>query len=226
MHQTTGSYFKWATHDDLLAPTYVERCVEVLDAAPTGVALVYPRTSIIDEDGSVVREYEDNLDIRDKTPHARLRHLVWNIIMANASFGLIRREALGHSRLLGPFPSADYVMMAEFSLYGEFWEIPETLFFRREHPAMSRGANKSAAEAAEWFSPGSGEGRKVLEFWPMFWQHLLAIRHARCGIGEKALCLGVFLPTFLRRYRRPLVRELTGRAAYAPRRRPEPTADV
>ena len=98
--------------------------------------------------------------------------------MANASFGLIRREALAQSRLLGPFPSADYVMMAEFALYGEFWEIPETLFFRREHPAMSRGANKTAAEAAEWFAPGSGEGRKVLEFWPMLWQHLLAIEHA------------------------------------------------
>ena len=29
-----GEYFKWAAHDDLLAPTYLERCVEVLDANP------------------------------------------------------------------------------------------------------------------------------------------------------------------------------------------------
>src|SRR5581483_7973034 len=26
-----GEYFKWAAHDDLCAPTFIERCVKVLD---------------------------------------------------------------------------------------------------------------------------------------------------------------------------------------------------
>jgi glycosyltransferase involved in cell wall biosynthesis len=39
-----GDYFKWAAHDDICAPTYVERCVEALDRDP-GVALAYRRAS-------------------------------------------------------------------------------------------------------------------------------------------------------------------------------------
>ena len=33
--QATGQYFKWTAHDDLLAPTYLERCVAVLDDDPS-----------------------------------------------------------------------------------------------------------------------------------------------------------------------------------------------
>ncbi|RDI74845.1 Glycosyl transferase family 2 [Gaiella occulta] len=208
VQQTSGPYFKWATHDDLLAPTYIERCVEVLDAAPAGVALVYPRTRIIDGDGNVVRDYDDNLDIRAKTPHERLRLLVGNIVMANASFGLIRRTALARSRLLDKFPSADYVMMAEFALFGEFWEIPEFLFFRREHEAMSRKANPSATEAAEWFEPGSSKNATGREFWRLFVEHLRSIHHARLDPVEKAKCYAGFLGVWTRRYRRAMVDEI------------------
>jgi glycosyltransferase involved in cell wall biosynthesis len=198
--QTTGRYFKWATHDDLLEPTYIERCVEVLDAAPESVVLVYPRTLIIDEEGNVVSEYDDNLDIRDKTPHERLQHLVRNIVMSNASFGLIRRAAIDRSRLLDTFPSADYVMMAEFAMLGEFWEIPEFLFKRRVHPGMSRAANPSPAEAAEWFAPGSSNGPKVIESWRLFVEHLRSIHSLPLGRAERRRTYVAFVPAWLRRY--------------------------
>ncbi|MGH3003476.1 MAG: glycosyltransferase family 2 protein [Gaiellaceae bacterium] len=201
-HRTRGRYFKWATHDDLLAPTYIEKCVEVLESAPDSVALVYPRTSIIDENGDTVRAYEDNLDIRDPTPHERLRRLVVNIVMSNASFGLIRRSTIERSRLLDSFPSADYVMMAEFAMLGELWEIPDFLFFRREHPGMSRVAHRTPAEAAEWFQPGSGasQGKRVNESWRLFVEHLRSIHALPLGRPEQARCYRVFLPAWLRRH--------------------------
>src|SRR5262245_36537007 len=43
-----GEYFRWHAHDDMCAPTYLQRCVEVLDADP-GVVIAYPRTTIVDE---------------------------------------------------------------------------------------------------------------------------------------------------------------------------------
>jgi glycosyltransferase involved in cell wall biosynthesis len=200
--QTSGRYFKWATHDDLLAPTYIERCVAVLEEAPPSVALVYPRTRIIDEHGSTVRDYDDNLDIRDPMPHQRLGRLVANIVMSNASFGLIRRSTIDRSRLLDSFPSADYVMMAEFAMLGQFWEIPESLFFRREHPGMSRLAHRSPSDAAEWFKPGSGssQGKNVIESWRLFVEHLRSIYSMPLSAAERARCYGVFVPTWIRRY--------------------------
>ena len=32
-----GSYFKWAPCDDVIAPTYLERCIEALDRTPAAV---------------------------------------------------------------------------------------------------------------------------------------------------------------------------------------------
>ena len=211
-HQTTGRYFKWATHDDLLAPTYIERCVEVLEQADERVALVYPRTIIIDEAGEPVREYVDNLDIRDRTPHERLGRLVRNIIMSNASFGLIRRSTIERSRLLDTFPSADYVMMAEFAMLGEFWEIPEFLFYRREHPGMSRAAHRTPAEAAEWFKPGSGvsRGKEVNESWRLLVEHLRSIGSMPMSRAERARCYATFFPAWFRRHWRRTLTEPFG----------------
>lgn len=209
---TSGAYFKWATHDDVLAPTYLERCVEILDAAPSTVALVYPRTRIIDQDGNVVRDYVDNLDIRSTTPHERLSHVIRNIVMANASFGLIRRSALAQTRLLDAFPSADYIMMAELALTGEFWELPEPLFFRREHAGMSRLAARSTSDVAEWFKPGSGRDKTRREYWRVFYEHFVSIRRSSLSVDEKLRCSAV-LAIFLRRHgRRMFLYELPGRS--------------
>jgi glycosyltransferase involved in cell wall biosynthesis len=49
-HLSSGDYFKWACHDDLLRPEFLERCVEVLDRDPSAV-LVYTDWAPIDETG-------------------------------------------------------------------------------------------------------------------------------------------------------------------------------
>lgn len=215
VHQTSAPFFKWATHDDLVAPTYVARCMEVFEAAPATVALVYARTKIIDHDGGVIREHDDNLDIRDDRPHRRLAILVHNIVMANAQFGLIRRAALDRSRLVAAFPTSDYVLMAELAMVGEFWEIPEFLFFRREHAAMSRKANPSAAEASEWFAPGSGTHGPPREFLTVFAEHFRSIHAAPLGRLERTRCYGAYLPTALRRYRKRMRPEIAAAISHA-----------
>ena len=44
-----GEYFKWSAHDDLLEPTFVERCVERLDADPTA-SLCHTLSRFVDDD--------------------------------------------------------------------------------------------------------------------------------------------------------------------------------
>jgi glycosyltransferase involved in cell wall biosynthesis len=208
MRETSGPYFKWAAHDDLLAPTFVERCVEVLDGSPERVCLVYPRTRIINECGDAVRDYDDRLDLRDEAPHDRLRQLVRNMVLCNVQYGLIRRSALERTRLMGSFPSSDYVLMAELALLGEFWEIPESLFYRREHPASSRRANRTAAEVAEFYEPGSARKDFVREFWRLFGEHLRSINSAPISHAERVWCATIFVFEWIRRHRAPMWSEL------------------
>ncbi len=49
-HQARGTYFKWASASDLCAPTFLERCVAVLEAEPD-VVLCFPRTEFVSGDG-------------------------------------------------------------------------------------------------------------------------------------------------------------------------------
>ena len=225
IERSSAPYFKWATHDDLIAPTYMERCMDVFAEAPPTVALVYGKTKIIDDKGDFIRTHDENLDIRDPRPHRRLKTVVHNIVMANAGFGLMRRSALDQTRFLDAFPAADYVFMAELAIAGEFWEIDEYLFFRREHEAMSRKANPSAAEAAEWFAPGSGTKGPSKEFVTIFAEHFRSIHNARVGHVERAKCYATYVPTALRRYRKRMRPEITAAISYSVSRRLAAPAD-
>lgn len=206
---TSGPYFRWATHDDLVAPTNLERCVEVLDQSPDGVALVYPRTQLIDEHGDALRDYDDNLDLRQKTPHERLRALVQNLVLSNACYGLIRRSVLERTRLLDSFPSSDYVLMAELAMLGQFREIPDRLFFRRMHASMSREANATPDQVAAWFDPAASSHRRR-EFTRLFLEHVRSIATLPLGTAERARCFTTFLDVWLRRNGVHVIDELFG----------------
>ena len=101
-----GEFFKWVGHDDVYEPRFIERCVDVFRSDSPAVVLVYPRSRIIDESGSVLWEHCDGLDLQERTPHERLKRLVWNPpTMGTSIYGLIRTTALRQTQLLQPFAS-------------------------------------------------------------------------------------------------------------------------
>jgi|CXWL01.1.fsa_nt_gi glycosyltransferase involved in cell wall biosynthesis len=133
----SGRYFRWAAHDDLIAPEYLARTTATLEAAPDDVVLCYPRTIDIDGAGNEIGIHHDNLDLREATPHQRLARLLRDMRFCNPLFGLIRIDALRSTRLHRPYGLADRVLLAELSLRGQFWELPEPLFYRRVFPGRS-----------------------------------------------------------------------------------------
>ena len=208
LEAAAGRYFKWASHDDLCAPTYLERCVEVLDRAPESVVLAYPKTVLINAAGNMLGPYEDGLDLRQLEPHQRLRTLIRNLVMSNAVFGLIRIDALRRTRGHGTYISADYILLAELALQGQFWEIPEPLFLRRDHPGTSRRANTGPSELAEWFK-GAG-ATQSREFIRLSGEYLRAIdRATELSPLKRARAYSTLVP-WLRRFHRKIVRELAG----------------
>lgn len=207
-----GRYFKWAAHDDLCGPAYIERCVEVLDRAPMSVVVAYPRTVIVDESGKPVGTYEDGLDLRQARPHERVAVLIRNLVLSNAVFGLMRTDVLRGTRGHGSYISADYVLLVELALAGQFWEIPEPLFFRRAHEGTSRAANRTSAEVAEWFDPGSGD-EKTTEFLRLFAEYLRAIERADLSRADRLAVYRSTVPLWLRRFHGSMRRELLEQAA-------------
>jgi glycosyltransferase involved in cell wall biosynthesis len=217
LDSASGRYFKWAAHDDLLEPAYLERCVEVLDRAPESVVLAYPRTVLIDERGHRLGPYRDGLDLRYQRPHRRLRHLTGTVVMSNAVFGLIRTDALRATRGHGTYVFADHVLLAELALRGQFWEVPEPLFLRRHHRAMSIMVDTSPAALAEWFRQRRRTDQTTA-FERLFDELLSAIERAPLSPSDRALVYAAGLPPWFRHSRVRLVKELA-RTLGSPRAR-------
>jgi len=152
VHVAQGPYFKWAAADDLCRPEFVSTCVSVLEADPSAV-LSYPRTSLIDEDDTVVGDFTDDLAYDDGLPVRRLARVCRHVGEYHAVFGVIRTEALRDTGLLGAFVAADIVTLAELALRGRFLEHPDRLFLRRYHSGTSVIANPDARSRALWFDP-------------------------------------------------------------------------
>src|SRR5438067_1373551 len=62
--RSSGEYFKWAAHDDILAPEFIRECVKVLDEHDE-VVLCCPATVLINEDNSPVRYSPQHKDMVD-----------------------------------------------------------------------------------------------------------------------------------------------------------------
>lgn len=201
-HLTTGTYFKWASYDDLLAPDYLTRCVDVLDSAPLSVALCYPRTWIIDADGDIVREHDDHFDIRAESPVERLRLFTWKWSWCNPCFGLHRRTVLARTRLIQPYISSDVTLLAELALLGEFWEIPERLFYRRVHSTSSRQGDVTLDQVAAWFEP-SGKAGKLHPRHRIFAEIHRSIGRTNLSIADRVRCHSTFALSWA--HRRSLV---------------------
>ena len=151
-----GEFFMWAAHDDVFAPSFVRRAVEVLDADPEAVlacvGLVY-----IDADGERISDMVLTGPSPSSDPVQRFR-LAVNEPKWNQIFGLMRLDVLRAVREMGAYAGADEVLLCDLSLRGRFLEIPEPLFFHREHGTSST-EGRNLAQRGVWFDPSRSATR-------------------------------------------------------------------
>lgn len=131
-----GKYLKWCTSDDFWAPEMLAKTYPVMEGDPS-IVLCYPKTMIVDTDGNPQEPYEDNLHLMDDNPADRFINLFSRLRLCHQHLGLIRRDLLARTALLGDHIACDVNLLAELTLYGKFYEYPERLFFRRLHPGSS-----------------------------------------------------------------------------------------
>jgi glycosyltransferase involved in cell wall biosynthesis len=191
IHLARGRYFRHAAHDDILAPTNIERCVAVLDAEPD-VVLAYPQMVIIDADGNRTETREHSLELGDGRPSARLAqyaHLCDENSMCDPVFGLFRTSELRKTNLLGAYISSDMILLGEMALRGRIVEVPEYLFFERLHAGGSVQANPTLDDRAAWFDLNSRG--KLINHAPHFrwlWELTAAIGRLSAPPAERVAC--------------------------------------
>jgi glycosyltransferase involved in cell wall biosynthesis len=180
-----GEYFKWAAHDDVCAPEFLERCVEVLDQDPS-VVLCYPRTKVIDEHGKVIQKCIVRLNTDSTKRHERFYDMIGVEHWCFQVFGMIRSRALRMTPLIANYTGSDRNLLAELSLMGRVVEIPEYLFFRRDHPQTSTRIYPDNRERMVWFDRDAVRFR--FPSWLTFGGYFSSIMRVPMSPHERVLC--------------------------------------
>ncbi|HQV33406.1 MAG TPA: glycosyltransferase, partial [Calditrichia bacterium] len=176
---SSGTFFKWLGHDDVLADGYLEKCLAPL-LEHADVVMAFPGLTYIDGEGAVIRhQNRPDFGMMAELPGERTRQFIdhqkagddvfWSV------FGLIRREALGKTHLIASYNASDQVLLMELLLQGKFYQVPEHLYLRREHHNASMTRHKSEAERLKWFDT-SLRKKLIFTHWNLLFKHFKAIR--------------------------------------------------
>lgn len=203
---SSGQYFLWAAHDDMFAPEYVARCVEILQRYPD-VALCYSKAIEINEEGKPLVRTEQILAADSPRAHQRFRELIRMDHSCESMFGVIRADVLKRTSIHGDFPDSDRCMLAEVALCGRFYQLPDLLFFHREHAEQVTRQFPSRQERMARLNPE----RHLLMVFPYFRQfreYIVAIQRTPLSRRERIRCYYEMM-RWVRNNARRLIRDLT-----------------
>lgn len=185
--QVRGELYKEASHDDLYARTLLEKCVAALDDDPQ-VVLAHSWTAKVDGTGKVFEA--DQYPLTTATPRApeRFRSMLFDS-GGDDDYGVMRMDVRRRVALMGSYHHSDRTLTAELALHGPFYQVPEWLYFRREHPGQSgqapmrhRCANMDPRRAARWRHP------VVRLYGEYVWAYVSMIRRAPLPAQDRREC--------------------------------------
>jgi len=189
--QSGSELFKWASYDDLYGRDLLARCIEALDDDPY-LVLAHAYQAIIDGAGDIVLKVD--YPLTTDNPHApeRFRSMLFTV-GGDDFYGVMRSDVLRRTPLNGSYHHSDRTIMAELALYGRFYQVPELLFFRRDHPdraerakptIRSRSANMEPRRANRLMHPTA---RLITEYVSGF---VGGIRRAPLSSADRRECYG------------------------------------
>jgi glycosyltransferase involved in cell wall biosynthesis len=161
LKKSTGRYFAWTAHDDLLHPRFLYRCVNFLDNHPDHVVCSVRHVIIAYETGQElysqwIDQTWDSDDLVERYEEC-LETGGWPI----AIYGLMRREAVERTALARTW-AGDVMFLRELCLQGKFYQINEVLrYYRSSVPCLERTSNQGSFWAEMLYGPG-----KQREFFP------------------------------------------------------------
>lgn len=201
---SNSEYFKWAAYDDLHAPDFLSKCIQVLEENPHYI-LCHSHTYLIDEQGNFFQKYDIKLNTNSEKPHIRFEELLTKHLCYQM-YGVIRKSALKKIPPMGGYGNADGILLLRLGTVGQFYEIPEYLFFARIHPQQSLSmffpsylsfTQKDPQysldmlpdfyEYSIWFDSGN-KGKLLFPHWRILKEYLLSVSQSSLNLYEQILC--------------------------------------
>ena len=189
VERAQGELFKWASHDDLYARDLLERCVEALDEYPH-VVLAHSWTAMIDGAGNVTKAIEYPLATASARTPERFRSMLFDD-GGDDDGGVIRTEVLRRTAMKESYHHADRTIITELALQGPFYQVPDWLYFRRDHPERAERACPSVRARCANMDPRRANRLRhpvVRLYGEYVWAYVAAIRRAPLSPPDRREC--------------------------------------
>jgi glycosyltransferase involved in cell wall biosynthesis len=198
-----GEYIKIATHDDIIAPDFLQACVAVLDQCPD-IILCYTDSKCIDASGQVIPARKGTAaswfmnspalpEMSSPKAWVRFYGHTCKARTWTQEFGLIRRDILGKAGKWGAFYANDKVLVANLALLGRFHTIERPLFFYRRHQGQSINLGRTKHLYALWFNPDD-TGKLIFPSWRILQEYWKGIHNTPLTPLDQTLCVLCLLP--------------------------------
>lgn len=164
-----AEYFAWTSDHDLWHPRWLQQLVDALDANRE-VVLAYPLNRRIDAGGELLKRKPwvfDTFGVASRW--ARLRTGIRRMRAGNMVYGLYRVDTLARAGVYRRIVIPDRLLIAELSLYGQFRQVPEVLWFRRWYGRVFSLSRQRAS-----FFPGR---RPLHSYCPWWIAHAVSLIH-------------------------------------------------
>ena len=184
-----GELFKWASNDDLYARDLLRRCVEALDEYPQ-IVLAHSWTAMIDSSGTVTKAIEYPLATASSRAPQRFRSMLFDD-GGDDDGGVIRAEILRRTAMKDSYHHADRTIIAEIALHGPFYEVPDWLYFRRDHPERAERACPTMRGRCANMDPRRADRLRnpaVRLYGEYVWAYVAAIRRAPLSPADRQEC--------------------------------------
>jgi glycosyltransferase involved in cell wall biosynthesis len=187
--EARGELFKWASYDDIYAHDLLKSCVDALDEYPH-VVLAHSWTALIDGAGQVTEKIEYPLATASMRAPERFRSLLYEK-SGDDSYGIIRTEIIRRVSPHDSYHHADRTITAEFALHGPFYQVPDWLYFRRDHADRAERARPTVRTRCANLDPRRADRLRhpaVRLYAEYLWGYVAAIRRAPLSPADRRTC--------------------------------------
>jgi len=186
--EARGELFKWASDDDLYARDMLGCCVDALDRYPH-VVLANSWTAMIDSSGAITKALEYPVATADPRAPERFRSMMFDGWFDDIG-GVIRTKVLRRMSL-NSYHLADRSLTTEIGLHGPFYQVPDWLYFRRDHPERAERAHLTVRTWCTNLDPRRADRLRhptVRLYAEYVWGYVAAIRRAPLSPADRREC--------------------------------------
>lgn len=179
-----GEFFKWASYDDLYHRDFLLRCVEALDQHPEA-ALAHAWCVLTDAARDPVQFFKYPEGTTALRAPDRFRSMLYDG-KGDWTYAVFRSSILRQTPLHPTYHNGERTLITEFALHGTLYQVPDWMFFRRDHP----NRHQSPREWSAGYDPRRAKQSAIRLYAEYLWGYVSVVRRSPLPSAEKRECYG------------------------------------